>query len=188
MASPRAGDAPPRCGAGPHSVRVRLPGWWPERMNHGVTTGSDHAGWNDSGSSRDRRRAHARRVGYCVLPRAFGRGLIDPPDSWPLAGVFEQAGGAIHFEPQLSDRSGEIALLVLCADRSVVAGGAPRRPRGSDPAGAPSSRNASVGAGAWFRRGSLTIFHLPRSFPEVRMERWIGEETKPVWVAQISRR
>jgi len=51
-------------------------------------------------------------------------GLIGPPSTWllspPLARVFEQAGGAMRFELQLSDRAREIALLLHAFHRDCA--------------------------------------------------------------------
>lgn len=48
-------------------------------------------------------------------------GLIGPPSVWllspPLARVYEQAGGAMRFDLQLSDRAREIALLLHAFSR-----------------------------------------------------------------------
>lgn len=51
-------------------------------------------------------------------------GLVGPPNAWllspPLARVFEQAGGAMRFSLQLSDRSREIALLLHAFSRDCA--------------------------------------------------------------------
>jgi 4-carboxymuconolactone decarboxylase len=48
-------------------------------------------------------------------------GLTGPPNAWllspPLARVFEQAGGAMRYELQLSDRAREIAILLHAFSR-----------------------------------------------------------------------
>ena len=51
-------------------------------------------------------------------------GLIGPPSAWllspPLAHIFEQAGGAMRFALQLSERAREIALLLHAFDRDCA--------------------------------------------------------------------
>jgi alkylhydroperoxidase family enzyme len=51
-------------------------------------------------------------------------GLIGPPRAWllspPLAHIFEQAGGAMRFALQLSDRAREIALLLHAFERDCA--------------------------------------------------------------------
>lgn len=51
-------------------------------------------------------------------------GLIGPPNAWllspPLAAIFEQAGGAMRFALQLTDREREIALLLHAFGRDCA--------------------------------------------------------------------
>ncbi|GGD44138.1 hypothetical protein GCM10010915_26630 [Microbacterium faecale] len=51
-------------------------------------------------------------------------GLIGPPSAWllspPLAHIFEQAGGAMRFALQLSERAREIALLLHAFERDCA--------------------------------------------------------------------